>query len=86
MPRIQGRFLPGVHRHALVFRLIFQLLEPKDAIFTQTIGTQKWYVPYSTSIIPTRGLYQAEITGKEVLTRFAAEFFSDLLALFLKTC
>jgi hypothetical protein len=39
MPQIQGRLLHGVHKRASGFWLIFQLLEQKDAIFTQTIGT-----------------------------------------------
>jgi hypothetical protein len=51
--QIQGRLLHGVHKRLPVFRLIFQLLERDDTIFTHIIGTQKRPVPESAYTIPS---------------------------------
>ena len=53
VPQIQGRLLHGVHKRLLVFRLIFQLLECNNTIFTHTIGTQKRPVLESAHTIPS---------------------------------
>ena len=41
MPQIQGILLHGVHRHALVFRLIFQLPKRDDTVLSHTILSSK---------------------------------------------
>ena len=53
VPQVQGIFLHGVQKRVLDFRLIFQLLERNNTIFTHTIGTQKPPVPESTHTIPS---------------------------------